>query len=187
MLTVVYDACVLYSAPLRDLLMQLALEDIFCARWSDRIQEEWIRNLLANRSDLSREQLERTRQQMETHVIDCLITDYESIIETLELPDQNDRHVLAAAIRSHSSFIVTFNLADFPHAILKQHGVEAILPDDFIARLIAFAPKKVLEAAHKRRRALRTPPKSVDEHLETLAMQRLPKTVKFLREHREEI
>jgi len=187
MLTVVYDACVLYSAPLRDLLMQLALEDVFRARWTDRIQEEWIRNLLANRSDLSREQLEHTRRQMESHVIDCLVTDYESIIETLELPDPNDRHVLAAAIRSHSSFIVTFNLADFPHATLKQYGVKAISPDDFITRLIEFAPKKVIEAARKRRRALRNPPKSVDEYLGTLAVQRLTKTVKFLREHHNEI
>ncbi|MCL2709776.1 MAG: hypothetical protein FWE95_02750, partial [Planctomycetaceae bacterium] len=82
--------------PLRDLLMQLALEDVFRARWSNRIQEEWIRNLLANRPDLSRDQLERTRRQMESHVIDCLVTDYESIIETLELPDPNDRHVRGA-------------------------------------------------------------------------------------------
>lgn len=44
--TVVYDACVLYPAPLRDLLMHLALSDLYRARWSDLIHDEWTRNRL---------------------------------------------------------------------------------------------------------------------------------------------
>ena len=59
--TVVYDACVLYPAPLRDLLMRLALTDLFRARWTQEIQEEWMRNVLVNRPDLTREQLDRHR------------------------------------------------------------------------------------------------------------------------------
>lgn len=55
----VYDACVLYPAPLRDLLMHLAVSDLFRARWTTRIHDEWMRNLLANRTDLTRAQLER--------------------------------------------------------------------------------------------------------------------------------
>jgi hypothetical protein len=49
--TAVYDACVLYPAPLRDLLMELALTDLFRARWSEEIHKEWIRNVLKNRPD----------------------------------------------------------------------------------------------------------------------------------------
>ncbi len=55
--TALYDACVLYPAPLRDLLMQLALTDLFRARWTNKIHDEWIRNLLKNRLDLTLEQL----------------------------------------------------------------------------------------------------------------------------------
>ena len=62
--TVLYDACVLYPAPLRDLLLRLALTDLYRARWSDAIHEEWIRAVLRNRPDLSRHQLERTRALM---------------------------------------------------------------------------------------------------------------------------
>ena len=58
--TVVYNACVLYPAPLRDLLMRLALTDLFRARWSEQIHDEWINAVLRNRPDLSRQQLERT-------------------------------------------------------------------------------------------------------------------------------
>jgi hypothetical protein len=71
--TVVYDACVLYPAPLRDLLMRLALTDLFRARWTEDIHEEWIRNVLANRPDLTREQLDRTRTLMNENVRDCVV------------------------------------------------------------------------------------------------------------------
>ncbi len=59
--TVIYDACVLYPAPLRDLLMRLALTDLYRARWTDRIHDEWTRNVLKQRPDLKAEHLERTR------------------------------------------------------------------------------------------------------------------------------
>ena len=94
--TVVYDACVLYPAPLRDFLLHLAATDLFRARWSEWIHIEWMRNLLARRPDLSRERLQRTRQLMDQSVPDCLVTGYEGLIDSLNLPDSNDRHVLAA-------------------------------------------------------------------------------------------
>src|SRR5438270_13155098 len=107
-MTVIYDACVLYPAPLRDLLIQLATAGIFRARWTDRIHEEWIRNVLANRPDLTRGQLERTRDLMDRSVRDCLVTGFEGLIEGLSLPNENDRHVLAAAIRCNADAIITF-------------------------------------------------------------------------------
>ena len=96
--TVVYDACVLYPAPLRDLLMHLALTDLYRARWSDAIHDEWIRNVLAKRDDLTLQQLERTRQLMNSHVRDSLVTGFEYLIPSIALPDPDDRHVVAAAI-----------------------------------------------------------------------------------------
>jgi hypothetical protein len=71
--TALYDACVLYPAPLRDLLMWLALTDLFRARWTNAIHEEWMRNVLKNRPDLTRAQLERTRDLMNANVRDCLV------------------------------------------------------------------------------------------------------------------
>jgi hypothetical protein len=66
--TVIYDACVLYPAPLRDFLMRLPLTDLFRARWTDMIQDEWTRKILKNRPDLKAEDLERTRSLMNSHV-----------------------------------------------------------------------------------------------------------------------
>lgn len=78
--TVVYDACVLYPAPLRDFLVRLAVTGAFRARWTEAIHDEWVRNLLANRADLSREKLERTVALMNQAVPDCLVEGYELLI-----------------------------------------------------------------------------------------------------------
>ena len=94
----IYDSCVLYPAPLRDLLVRLARTGIFRARWTVAIHDEWIRSLLEDRPDLSPAQLERTRQLMNSAVRDCLVIGHEDKIEKLTLPDPDDRHVLAAAI-----------------------------------------------------------------------------------------
>ncbi|WP_414566379.1 MULTISPECIES: hypothetical protein [unclassified Anabaena] len=83
-LTVIYDACVLYPAPVRDFLMWLALTDTFKTRWTDEIHEEWIRNVLKELSDLTITQLTRTKNLMNTHVRDCLMTDYQELIPNLE-------------------------------------------------------------------------------------------------------
>ena len=94
LLTVLYDASVLYPAPLRDLLMRLALTNIFRAHWTADIHEEWMRNVLQSRRDLAREQLERTRALIDANVRDCLVKGYQSLIPRLQLPDPNDRHSL---------------------------------------------------------------------------------------------
>ncbi|MBC8122315.1 MAG: PIN domain-containing protein [Gemmatimonadaceae bacterium] len=97
--TALYDANVLYPAELRNLLMHLASMGLFRAKWSADIHEEWMSSLLKNRPDLTRFKLERTRMLMYKHAVDALVDGYEDLIPGLRLPDPDDRHVLAAAIR----------------------------------------------------------------------------------------
>jgi hypothetical protein len=186
-LIVLYDACVLYPAPLRDLLMHLALTDLFQAKWSDRIHEEWIRNVLANRPDLSREQLERTRTLMDTHVQDALVENYEALIDELYLPDPDDRHVLAAAITSHAALILTFNLRDFPAEVLQPYDIQARHPDRFISDLLSSEADSICAAVRFHRTSLRYPPKTVAEYLEIMERQGLSQTVARLAVYREVI
>lgn len=176
-LTAIYDACVLYPAPLRDFLLRLAMAELFRARWSDHIHDEWIHAVLSKREDLKAEQLQRTRQLMDQAVPDCLVTGYEDRIDELELPDPNDRHVLAAAIRCQAGVIVTFNIGDFPADILDRHGIEAQHPDEFIGHLLDLNPAAVCNAARLQRQALDRPPKSPAEFLDTLLRQGLAGTV----------
>jgi len=100
--TVIYDVCVLYPAPLRDFLMRLALTELYRARCTDMIHDEWTRNVLKQRPDLKTEDLERTRSLMNAHVRDSLVTGFEYLIPAVELPDAEDCHVLAVAIHGNA-------------------------------------------------------------------------------------
>lgn len=181
MLTAFYDASVLYPAPLRDFLMRLALTDLYRAKWSAKVHEEWTGVVLRDRPDLRPEQLERTRRLMDAHVRDCLVEHFESLIDSLDLPDPNDRHVLAAAIRGRADVIVTRNLKDFPADKLEPYGIEAQHPDTFITHLIDLDPGAVVGAARGHRASLRNPPKDVEEYLSTLERQGLTQTAAALR------
>jgi hypothetical protein len=138
--TAVYDANILYPAPLRDLFIRLAQAGLVRARWTETIHDEWLRNVLKDNLRLSPERLARTRSLMNEAVRDCLITGYEELIDSLALPDPDDRHVLAAAIRAGAGIIVTYNLADFPADTLARFDIEAQHPDDFLVSLLDAAP-----------------------------------------------
>jgi hypothetical protein len=113
---------------------------------------------------------------------DGLVTGYEDLIQSLSLPDPDDRHVLAAAIRTGASVIMTRNLADFPSGILAAHGVEAQHPDDFVVALLDLEPDAVCAAVKAQRESLRNPPKTAEELLATLEAQGLTQAVARLRQ-----
>jgi hypothetical protein len=108
---------------------------------------------------------------MNRAVPDSLVTGYEPLIENLKLPDTNDRHVLAAAVRSSAQAIIIFNLKDFPDDALARYGVEALHPDEFVENQLDLHQSAVIAKQH--REALKNPPKTVDEYIETLAAQGL--------------
>lgn len=160
--------------------MQLALAGCFRARWSERIHDEWIRNLLAARPDLTAGQLARTRQLMNAHAADALVAGFEHLIDGMTLPDPDDRHVLAVAIAGGAPVIVTFNLRDFPAEFLKLHGVVAVGPDDFITGLFERNPAAVVAAVRKCRARLRAPSMVADVYLDVLRRQGLRRSVAAL-------
>ena len=182
--TAVYDACVLYPAPLRDFLMWLALSGRFRARWSLEIHNEWKRNLLKNRPDLTTEQLDRTSDLMDQAIPDACVFGYENLIEGLTLPDVDDRHVLAAAIRCNASVIVTFNQKDFPDETLGSFGIEAQHPDEFVDNLFDLDPAAVVAAAQRQRKQLKLPPMDVGTYLDLLFRQGLIRSSKALTYYR---
>ena len=180
MITAVLDACVLYPAALRDLWMHLAVRLVFQPKWTARIQDEWIRSVLENRPDLRAEQLARTRANMEQWGRDWELPDGEPWLSQLSLPDPDDCHVLAAAIAGQVATIVTFNLVHFPQAVLAPHGVRAVHPDPFAGELLDAEPEAFIRAVRTHRAALKNPPKTVPEYLETLNRAGLTETVRRL-------
>lgn len=164
---VVYDACVLYPFSLRDLLVRLGMTGLFQAKWTDEILDECFDHLAENRPDL-KDRLERTRTLMNRALPDAMVTGYEPLIPGLQLPDEDDRHVLAAAIRSGAQVIVTANLNDFPEANVSRWNVEAQDPDTFVEHVLSLNSDTVLRTVGELAAARRAPPQSTREVLETL-------------------
>lgn len=108
------DANVLYPARLRDLLVRLAIAGQYHACWTDQILDECFENLIADRPDLLVDHLLRTRHLLGIAVPDAVVANYDHLIDRLDLPDRDDRHVLAAAIAAGADNLVTANLGDFP-------------------------------------------------------------------------
>jgi predicted nucleic acid-binding protein len=178
--TVVIDACVLYAAPVRDLMLQLASEGLFRARWTRKIQEEWKSNLLKNRPDLKPEQLERTCGLMNRSILGSLVEDYEELAAGIILPDPNDTHVVAAALKSQAQIIVTGNLKDFPDKMLAKYQLEAQHPDTFLRSQLDLYPAPFLSCVKTVRARLKHPPRTANEYLFAL-FPHLPQTVNILK------
>jgi predicted nucleic acid-binding protein len=175
-LTALLDANVLYPAPMRDLLIQVAISELFIAKWSADIQREWIEALLRNEPHRDRTALERTRDLMNSTLEDGLVAGYEPLISTLALRDSDDRHVLAAAIAGRCDVIVTQNLKHFPDSVLAPLNLEAQHPDEFLSNHLNLAPGVFCEAVRKVRGRLKNPPYSVADYLGTLTRQGLVAT-----------
>ena len=175
------DASVLYPAALRNLLMRLAGAYLFQAKWTARIQDEWTVALARDHPEFVK-QIARTRVLMESsHIPDAEVTGYELLIDTLTLPDPDDRHVLAAAIHGGATVIVTANLRHFPAATLAPHGLIVQHPDAFVFDLLTDDPDAVLATMLQHRLSLVSPPKTAEDYLATLERHHMTATVAALR------
>jgi hypothetical protein len=179
--TALYDACVLYPAMLRNVLIQLARTGLFRARWTEQIHEEWGRSLLRDKPDISPAKLAILREQINDAVPDCLVTGHETTIDSLHLPDPNDRHVLAAAIHAGAQVIVTTNLRHFPAEALQPHTITAQHPDQFILHLLDLDPAATTEAIRLVRQRLKKPPYDPAAFLDLLDRAGLPATAQAIR------
>src|SRR5215471_17815630 len=121
--TVVLDACVLVPIALADTLLRIAEKGLYRPLWSDRILAE------------TREAIEEIHPGIDVHkrfadmnetFEDALVTGWEGLEAGISLPDEDDRHVVAAGIRGGAQAIVTANVTDFPATALGPHGLEVV-------------------------------------------------------------
>jgi predicted nucleic acid-binding protein len=178
---VLYDACVLYGNTQRDLLIRIAQSGLVQAKWSNAILDEMQRGLAANRPDIPAEKLARLRALMNRAVPDVLVEGHEPLIESLKLPDPQDRHVLAAAIKAPAQMIVTSNLRDFPAAMLAPWNVEAKSPDDFVLDQIDFDDRVIWACVQQIVDSRSNPPETIEDVLDALERAGLVESVAALR------
>ena len=175
------DSNVLYPVSLRNLLMRLALADLYQPRWSADIHKEWIRAILQDRPDIPRERLLSIRAAMDRDAEDAIVTGYQPLIAGLTLPDPDDRHVLAAAIVGQADIIVTRNLRDFPDDVLAPYNIEAQHPDEFVRHLLDLSPVLVVDAVRAQQERLVNPPVAMPDLLAAFERLGLVETVLELR------
>jgi predicted nucleic acid-binding protein len=165
----VLDACVLFPASLRDTLLWAAQIDLYGARWSSLILDEVVKNLVGKKQTYQ-SSAEKLRSAIEaTFPASIVPTDQIlSLIPQLR-NDPKDRHVLATAVVSQASTIVTFNLADFPESSVQPYGISVMTPDEFLTGLFHGDDQAVISVIQKQSAVLKHPPKSVNQVLDTLS------------------
>lgn len=164
MFSALLDTCVLVPSRARDVLLEVASMGAYRPLWSSEILAELdrtLRLLQAKRGTAPEEAdayLARLFRQMETAFPDALVTDWESLVDVIQLPDLDDRHVVAAARAGRADVIVTDNLADFPPEALPAPLTRQSL-DEFLLDLLDLHPSLVSNAVHAvARRTGRTGP-----------------------------
>ena len=139
---VLYDTDVLFPNSQRDLLIRIGLTGLVQARWTERIVDD-LGVVLMRERGISAHMVDRLKLLINESVPDCLIAGYELLIDNLKLPDPDDRHVLAAAVKAHAQVIVTNNVKDFPPDDLRPWNMEAKTADDFVLDQIHIDDKMV--------------------------------------------
>lgn len=178
----VLDANVLFPFRKRDILLHFHHSGLFSARWTRQILDEWTANLLAQKPHL--EASIRSQQQMIAKQFpDALVTDHETPMDSLELPDPNDLHVLSAAIQCGAQHIVTENLDDFPVETLAPFQVEAIGSDEFLSRIFDLYFSEALITLNQVRKLYKNPAFTPSQFVLDLEAKGLPKLATKLMKH----
>lgn len=173
------DANVLYPSLLRDLLIRLDIEGLCRLRWSDEVNEEWINALVRDRG-LPRAPLDQTRQLMDAAVPHARVTDYQHLMPGLNLPDPDDRHVLAAALHSGAPSLITFNLNDFPVTALPGTTLAVVHPDGWLAPVLAQHPQATARVLRWLVAPFKKPPLTTGDVAAALIQLQLPQSAAVL-------
>ncbi len=179
----VFDACILYPFHLRNILVQAAVDRLVDARWTDAIHDEWIRNRTAGAPAIPAERLETTRRLMNEALPTAMVSGYEDYIPAVNLPDPNDRHVVAAGIAAGAAVILTWNLRHFPAKELKKFGLRRETPDAFLSGLYDEIPDLIIASLANARQNLTRSRVSALDFIDILRKQRLVELAKRAQKH----
>lgn len=181
--TAVIDACVFYGMLKTDTLMSLCSRGLFAAKWSERIENEWIGHLIEKMPNKEAEIIRR-RDTMRVAVPDWAVCPkgIASIEQSLQLPDMNDRHVLAAAMIGHADCIVTDDKWGFDDEIVSQYGIEIIDTDSFIVNQLDLDEYQALAALKAMRLRWKNPDATPDDFCAVFEKNKLLLTAQRLRD-----
>jgi predicted nucleic acid-binding protein len=176
--TCVLDTNVIYPIEIRDLLLWFAHFDLYTPKWSVSIFAEW--EAVMRRKGLSEPEIQRRMDRVNRAFPDAIVNNYETLIDLINLPDIDDRHVLAAAIKCEADIIVTNNLRDFPQVAPDTFGLTAKSADDFLTDIIDINHGTALDAFKTLVRNRRNPDLDEYQVLNLLRKNELADTANYL-------
>lgn len=181
--TAVIDACVFYGMLKTDVLMSLCTRGLFAAKWSERIENEWVGHLKENMPERVTEIIHR-KDQMRRAVPDWEVCKQgiSDLIGCLTLPDMDDRHVLAAAIVGHADCIVTDDTWGFDRSVISNYGIEVIDTDSFIINQLDLDEYQSLAAFKAMRLRWRKPEATAEDFCAAFQKNKLLLTAQRLRD-----
>lgn len=175
----VLDACVLYPTVLREILIGIAQAGLYTPLWSDRILEEWAR--ATRKIGPVAEGIARSDVALlKAAFPKASIAPQPGLEARLQLPDENDIHVLAVAIAGSADAIITFNARDFPRHILAEEGLARRDPDGFLWELWSHNPDAVgavIATVHATAERLSGQPQPLRPFLKRAGLPRLAKAI----------
>ena len=186
--TALIDACVLAGALKRNLLLTLAEAEFFRLRWSERIlreTEDAIVDILSKKGvEDAVERGARAIASMSDSFEDAMVSDYERFLCACDgLPDQEDAHIVAAALKTEAATIVTDNIKHFPLALLTPLNLEVRTADEFIADTIALDQGKAVFVIRTMRERFKNPAVTGSGLLLLMEKSGLHSVVNVLRTH----
>ena len=181
--TAVLDANVIAGGLSRNILLSLAEAGFYRPRWSNDILDEFQRFFVKQYAD--EVTAARQRANMETAFPEASVDDYNGLVDALELPDPDDRHVLACAIKPKADVIVTENLKDFPKAALEPHELTAVGLDDFIADILDMAGAEAIAALRQMRERFQNPAIDAEDLILRIEKLGLTQTANILSEYQD--
>lgn len=164
----------LHPAVLRDFLLRLSTVGLYQARWTETIVTETVdsiaRQASAKGRPLEDRQLAHLRDRLTNGVPGAVVGGLDLVAVEAPLPDPDDEHVIAAAIRSGAQVIVTDNLSDFPPEVMAPLDLQAQSPDRFIEHVLDLPGGEagVRRALREQSSALRNPPISEEAIVDRL-------------------
>ena len=136
---VLADANVLYSRVLRDYLLYAADQEIVAIAWSSQILDEVTEHLMANVEGFDQAAAQRLVGAMNRAFPYAEVEpdgEHWRALREISLPDEDDRHVLAASLAAEATVLCTSNTKDFPANVAEALGFEVLTPDQLLSRLV---------------------------------------------------
>lgn len=162
------DANVIVDAQVRDIFCRLDKADLIDLRWSAHILAE-VRRALVDNLEREPAKVDRLLRTLERAFPLAAVSGFDRLIEDFDLPDPDDRHVVAAAVHGECDLLVTYNERDIPGSAVEDHDLLVLTTDSALVLMAQWFAQELPGVVEAQVAALKSPATTTDSFLDRLA------------------